>query len=210
MAAVPFTEFTGSRLRFQRLSDQQIFAGWLTSLKDRRLLVAAEDRPNLNPSDRFLFQVQGPISDAYFIAASKCTAVTERPIVDGATAMQVVQLQALDHEFELLTPIQIRESQQQARKAIGTMVATLHTVEKYSEVLIADASSGGMGVISWQELEKADEVRVDIQSEALEASFDCFVRHCRPETRLIGAYRVGLQFVNPDRISLALWRRLIR
>jgi hypothetical protein len=191
------------------MSDQQVFAGWLQSLRNDSVTVTSEDPLPFNPSERFLFQVQGPSADAYFIAT--CSGVPHPAVstVVGATALQVVELPALNYSFDLITQIQLRDAQQLARKAISTMAAKLSAQGKTSEVLIGDASAGGMGVISWEELRRGDVVGVQIRSKELNADFNCEVRHCRPEPRLIGAYRVGLQFQKPDRLALTAWRKLI-
>lgn len=209
MGRVPYSEFVGSRARFQRLSDQRVFSGWLKSMKNDRAILTAEEYLPVGQSERFLFQVQGPSADAYFIAAGSEVPVTTTPYVQGAAAQQIVNLAALTYEFCLVTQIQMRDAQQHARKSVRTMAASLQACGRTSDLLIADASSGGMGVIAWEEVMKGDVVRVELDCEALKASFMCEVRHCRPEQRLIGAYRVGLQFKNPDRISLVSWRKLI-
>ncbi len=209
MGRVPYSEYNGSRTRFQRLSDQQIFAGWLQSLQNDIAIVTAEESVQLDLSERFLFQVQGPSADAYFIATSTGVPSAIVNYIEGSTAKQAVSLQAQKYEFKIFTQIQLKDAHQQARKAIHTMGATLHACGKTSEALISDASSGGMGIIAWEEVQRGDVVKVDLTAESLQASFNCEVRHCRPEDRLIGAYRVGLQFRNPDRLSHYAWRKLI-
>jgi len=209
MGRVPYSEFIGSRARFQRLSDQRVFAGWLQRLDNCQALVTAEEPLSLDDGERFLFQVQGPSADAYFIAGSSGIPATQTTYVHGATAKQLVELAALNYEFSLVTQVQMRDAQQQARKAIETTVAKLQACGRTSEVLIADASGDGMGVIAWEELKKGDVVQVEIKFKNFQSSFQCDVRHCRPEQRLIGAYRVGLQFRNADRIGLVSWRNLI-
>jgi hypothetical protein len=208
MGRVPHSEFTNSRARFQRLSDQQIFSGWLKSLRNDNVTIIAEETLSLDPSERFLFQVQGPSADAYFIATSTGTPVGTADYVHGTTAVQMVDLPALKYEFRIITQIQLRDAQQHARKVIETMVAHLSIRGKTSEVLIADASAGGMGVLSWDELQQGDVVQVDVMSPAMQAVFMAEVRHCRPEPRILGAYRVGLHFQKPDRLSLTAWRKL--
>lgn len=209
MGRVPYSEFIGSRVRFQRLSDQRVFSGWLQTLRNDNVAITVEDDLHVAPDERYLFQIQGPSADAYFIATSGGVPISATPYVHGATAKQVVDLPALCYEFELITQIQMRDSQQSARKTVSTMVANLSACGRTSEVLISDASAGGMGVIAWEEVRKGDVVQVEIRSAEIDASFNCEVRHCRPEQRLIGAYRVGLQFQKPDRLSLVAWRKLI-
>ncbi|HVT12403.1 MAG TPA: PilZ domain-containing protein [Fimbriimonadaceae bacterium] len=209
MGRVPYYEFVGARTRFQRLSDQTVFSGWLQSLRNDIVFVTAEDPLPIHADDRFLFQVQGPTADAYFIATSTGVPAIGTPCVQGATARQVVELPALDYDFRLITQIQMRDAQQQARKLVATMVARMATRGRNSELLITDASSGGMGVIVWDELDKGDVIRVEIKLENFAAAFNCEVRHCRPEPKLIGAFRVGLQFQQADRLSLVAWRKMI-
>ena len=123
-------------------------------------------------------------------------------------ALKVVELPALNYEFTLITQIQLRDAQQNARKSIEAMAGKLHACGATSEVLISDASSGGMGVIVWRELQRGDVVNIDIKTEEVDLTLTCEVRHCRPEPRLIGAYRVGLRFQNTDRLALTSWRKL--
>jgi hypothetical protein len=209
MGRVPYSEFIDSRARFQRLSDQRVFSGWVQTLRNDCVSLTTEEPLPFGPGERFLFQVQGPSADAYFLATSSEIALGIGVYVNGSTANQVVELPALNHEFKLITAIQMRDAQQLARKWIQTMAANLHAGGRTSEVLISDASGGGMGVFSWQELQKGDVVGIDIQSKEFQANFMCEVRHCRPEPRLVGAYRVGLQFQKPDRVALTAWRKLI-
>jgi hypothetical protein len=208
MGRVPHSEFINSRARFQRLTDQQIYAGWLHTLRNDQVVVIAEETFSFEPSERFLFQVQGPSADAYFIATSSGIATGIAPYVHGTTALQLVELPALKYEFRIITQIQLRDAQQHARKAVETMVAHLSIRGKTSEVLVADASAGGMGVIAWEEVQQGDVVQIEVKSPAMQATFMAEVRHCRPEQRILGAYRVGLHFQKPDRLSLMAWRKL--
>jgi hypothetical protein len=209
MGRVPYTEFIGSRARFQRLNDQRIFAGWLQTLANDNIIITSEETLPCEPMERYLFQVQGPSADAYFIAIGSGIPTSLTSYVHGATAKQLVDLPALLYSFKLITQVQLRDSQQKARKLIETMVATLSACGRNSEVLVADASLEGMGVIVWEELQKGDIVQIDVKSNDLEATFMCEVRHCRPEQRITGAYRVGLLFHKPERIDLVAWRRLM-
>jgi hypothetical protein len=209
MGRVPYSEFVGSRARLQRLSDQQIFSAWVQELRSDCVVVTAEQTFSFASMERFLFQVQGPSADAYFIAGSTAKPMAAGTHVNGNTATMMVQLPSITYKFNLITQVQLRDAQQHARKAVGDLVAKLHACGRTSEVMVADASALGMGIIAWEELRKGDVVQVDLHSEALTATFMGEVRHCRPEPRLIGAYRVGLKFQNPDRISLTSWRKLI-
>lgn len=181
----------------------------MQELQNNTILITAEHLLSIHPADRFLFQVQGLTADAYFIATSTGVPVSRAPYIQGSTAEQVVELPALNYDFQLITPIQMRDAQQQARKLISAISARMSTRGRSSELLITDASAGGMGVIAWEELENGDVVGVDVRHEGLQESFNCEVRHCRPEPRLIGAYRIGLQFQKPNRLALTAWRKLI-
>jgi hypothetical protein len=208
MGRVPHSEFTNSRARFQRLSDQEIYGGWVQTMRNDHVVIIAEDNISLEATERFLFQVQGPSADAYFIATSTGNAIGTAPYVHGTTAVQLVELPALRYEFRLITQIQLRDAKQAARKAVETMIAHVSIGGKTSEVLVADASAGGMGIIAWEEVQQGDIVKVEIKTTAMQATFMAEVRHCRPEQRILGAYRVGLHFQKPDRLSLMAWRKL--
>lgn len=209
MGWVPYSEFEGARVRFQRLSDQQVFSGWLRNLQNDSISICAEDDFQVGPTERFLFQVQGPSSDAYFIATSTAAPIEAATWTHAATATKLVELPSLVYRFHLITPIQMRAAQQLARKAIGAIGAKVHTAGKTAELLITDASNEGMGVIAWQEMRTGDVVEVEIAADQIEAKLTCEVRHCRPEARLIGAYRVGLHFRNADRLAQIAWRKLL-
>jgi hypothetical protein len=209
MGRVPYTEFIGARARFQRLSDQYIFAGWLQTLANDNIVITSEETLPCEPMERYLFQIQGPSADAYFIAVGSGVPTSLANYISGSTAEQLVNLPALTYKFKLITEVQLRDSQQKARKLIQTMAAKLSACGRTYEVLIPDASLEGMGVIMWEEIQKGDIVQVDVKCSDLEATFMCEVRHCRPEQRITGAYRVGLQFHKPERVALVAWRRLI-
>ena len=209
MGKVPFSHFIGSRVRFQRLCDQQVFSGWLERLDEVAVEVAAEEPLPIEASERFLFQVQGSGSDAYFIASCERSSAQPEAATDGATAREMLSCPGPVYEFRPVTEIQLRQAQQQARKAIATMAATLSARDVLAELLIVDASANGMGAIAWQEFRRGDVVDVDVESAGTGLSFSCEVRHCRPEPRLIGAYRIGLQFRNPDPDTLDAWGGLL-
>lgn len=209
MGRVPYSEFVDARTRFQRLSDQRVFSGWLQHLQNDAVSIVADEELPVGASERFLFQVQGQSADAYFIASLTGTPRQAEHLVRGANALKIAELPALQYDFRLVTPIQLRDSQQIARKTVGALAATMSTRGKATEVLITDASSGGMGIISWTELEKNDVVKIDLNCPDIVASLTCEVRHSRPEQKLIGAYRVGLEFKESDRLSLIAWRKLL-
>lgn len=209
MGWVPYSEFEGARVRFQRLSDQHVFAGWLEALSNDSIDVRAEEDHSVSPSERYLFQVQGPSADAYFIAESGSRPLQHATCVHGATATKMVDLPAVVYSFNLITQIQMRTAQQHSRKAVGAIAAKVHTCGRVADLLVTDASPAGMGVIVWSELRQGDVVDVDVSCEGGEVRLTCEVRHCRPDGRLIGAYRVGLQFKNADRLAQITWRKLL-
>jgi hypothetical protein len=210
MGRVPYSEFIGSRVRFQRINDQRVFAGWIKALKSDSAHFLTEEPIPVESNERFLCQVQGPSADAYFIAAATGMPVGTSSYVHGSTALKRVNMPALDYQFEIVTQVQFRDSQQHARKSIGAMVASYVNSDGHdSEVLVTDASGGGMGVIGWEEMKRGDTIEVEIQAGPESLCFHCEVRHCRVEPKIIGAYRLGLKFQNAERIALASWRKFI-
>lgn len=209
MGWVPYSEFAGARVRLQRLSDQQVFSAWLETLQNECILIQAEDDLPVLERERFLFQVQGPSADAYFLAESGNHTAEAATCIHGATATKIVDLPAMIYRFNLITPIQMRAAQQQARKAIGALAAKVRTCGRTAELLVTDASVSGMGVIAWDEMLEGDVVEIEITAQDQSFKLTCEVRHCRPASRLIGAYRVGLQFKNADRLAQIAWRKLL-
>jgi|GEM_PF-6852181 len=208
MDRVPYSEFVGSRVRLQRLRDQQIFAGWVQDLRDDLVTVASEDLLSVERDERFLFQVQGTDQDAYFIAT--CTRIqgAAQPSAQGAAALDVAGLPAYDYRFCPATEIQLRKAHQHARRAVTSVLASLRIGDGASDLLIVDASQTGLGAIGWRELAKGDIVEIRFESSGRNVSFNCEIRHCRPEPRLIGAYRLGLLFKHPDPASVSVWKQL--
>ena len=209
MGYVPYSEFEGARVRFQRLNDQQVFSGWLQSLHNEAIVVKVENDLPVDAAERFLFQVQGPSADAYFIATSSAAPIEAATWTHAATATKLVDLPALICRFHLITPIQMRGAQQLARKAIGALAAKVQTCGRTAELLITDASNEGMGVIAWDEMQQGDVVEVEVTAKDLSVKLTCEVRHCRSEPRLTGSYKVGLQFKNADRLAQIAWRKHI-
>lgn len=202
MGRVPYSEFDGARVRLQRLDDQQVLSGWLIHLRNDSVAIRLDEPERVGVGQRFLFQVQGASADAYFIAAYGGGGPVRT--VDGATALKIDAL-----PFDVITQIQLRDAQQLPRKAVATIEAQLVARGRSSEVLISDASAGGMGIMGWEELERGDVVGIEIRAGELNVDFHCMVRHCRPDGRLTGAYRIGLQFQNPERLALSAWRKML-
>lgn len=209
MGRVPYSEFVGSRARLQRLTDQRVYSAWVEDLGNDLVRVSTDEVIEMHPRDRFLFQLQGPSADAYFLAEGRGAPAASFSYVLGATAQQIVNLPAHAYDFELITQIQMRDGQQLARRSVGTLSANMRANEVTSEVLVTDASAAGMGVLAWQELKSGDSVEISLESPEITATFACDVRHCRPEPHLIGAYRIGLQFREPDRVAVTSWRKLV-
>lgn len=208
MGRVPLSEFVGARCRLQQLSSQRITSGWVRALRNDRLVIQCDEDDSFFPAEKYLVHLQGPSADAYGIASGTRGPIDAAPLTVGSLAREPALI-AYSYEFALLTPLQFRDAQQNARKIIETIQAKLSVAGKTVEVLITDASTEGMGILAWTELIEGDVIGIRIESAKLQASFDGEVRHCRPEPRLIGMYRVGLKFHNPDRLSLRSWRKLL-
>ena len=213
MGRVPYTEFVGARARMQRLADQRIFSGWLHELRSDRIWVTSEGPLEIDAGQRFLFQLQGPSADAYLIASSINGAPASRSdigAVHGNTALHMVNLPAYNYPFAVITAVQLRDGQQTFRKALSALNARMHYYGEDYEVLLTDGSPAGMGALVWRELRQGSRVEITVTSGDVESAFDCEVRHCRPDERLPGSYRVGLKFETADRIALVTWRRLLK
>src|SRR5690348_11557757 len=101
MGRVPYSEFVGSRARFQRLSDQRIFAGWLEKLVHNCVEITTEAPVDCAPNERVLFQIQGPSADAYIIAVRTEDDAKVAAYIDGNLAQQPVNLPGLSYHFTL-------------------------------------------------------------------------------------------------------------
>ncbi len=186
MGKSAYERFIDARVRLQRLSDQRIFSAWVVTLDDQEIEISSNEPIPLSPGQRFLFQIQGPDEDAYVLANNTAAS-----------------------RFEVTSSIQLRPASQKHRKALDALKATLAYDGKDCDVLVADGSAGGIGVLSWEELKKGSTVEILIQLQPLQARFTCEVRHCRPEPQSIGAYRIGLVFQNPDQSTSEAWRNLL-
>src|SRR5579862_6762162 len=154
METTSYSGFVGSRVRFQRLSNQQVLAGWIQFLSPDRSIVAAEAPLEVEISERYLFQVQGPGADAYFLARSTCLPAEVGRTTDGSSALKLEAMPEFVYEFSPVSPFQFRRAQQQARKAIGRTIASIECDGRSRELLIVDASPDGIGVIALEDFKK--------------------------------------------------------
>lgn len=209
MSNSTYLEFVNCRARFQRLSDQSVASAWVLSLSSTQLNLRFDEPIDSPVGEKYLFQLAGLESDAYCIATLTQTGYPQHETVALGSSARLVQIGFEQAMFELISPIQFRKSQQTPRKFMTDVSASFVYEGVAHEAIVTDASSTGVGILSLQELVQGDVIQVTLKNRQFNEEFFAEVRHCRADSKLPGAYRVGMLFKEVDRVAASNWRRLI-
>ena len=202
--------FENCRARFQRLANQSVSSAWVTRLTQFDVAVRFEEPLDAAVGEKFLFQLTGLESDAYFLASLAAIGYQQQEVRTVGSAAKVVQLDFEQAQFNLLSSIQFRDSQQLPRKVMSDLRASFTYQGTIFDAIVIDGSPQGVGLLSFQELQKGDVVEIRLSGNQFQVEFFAEVKHCRPESALTGAFRVGLQFRQEERIASSSWKKLIK
>ena len=201
-------EFINTRTRFQRLSDCTFFTGWVEDLSRPHF----EVRSSLDTyeiGERFLFELYGQKANQIFIA--------ELESVDGMNALQKTAMGQghenapidITFEFVIVSESKYIEPKEPARKAVQSLTAALSRAGQTLEVSISDISEGGVGLLTTSAYEIGEPVILKMTAMMRTITFECQVRHCRPDRQIKGMFRTGLLFENMNRVDVVAWTKVM-
>jgi hypothetical protein len=199
-------KFKTNRVTFQRLTDAQFFAGWITTVQKDSLWVRCTTESTLQAGDQFLFQVHGPEGRLTMVG-------TFRSAKLGAESDQNSEaLRERHFEFLVTGQLAVMNSSENARFLMTPYAVRLTKAdaeEPLTSVLV-DASVGGFGVRCSEKIEKGTTLEFEIASGSVLVQGKATVRYCRSESKENASFRVGLQFEAMNRIDALRWTALIK
>jgi hypothetical protein len=184
-------DLQGTRCRLQRFSDLKFFAGWIRMLKGDQMTVELKKAAIMQSNERFN--------------------------VEAALNMATVGMpcELLKWEGSLLQmkvtgdPL-ITSTSQEARYRADTISVSLAGLEANKlETETADISQNGIGVWTAEPLPRYSRLKLTVRSAAVIVECWGTVRYSRPDPEYKGAYRSGIQVDFDDRLSRAMWLRLV-
>lgn len=184
-------EVRGTRCRLQRLSDLKFLSGWVRDATPDQLRIELKDAIVVALGDRF--NVEASVDMATIGLPCKVTDVKQEVLTLSITGEALVT-----------TP------GQEARYQAQGITVSVHGVEKPIQAEAVDISANGLGILTYDQMSRFAKVRLLVRGTS--AAVECVgvVRYCRADTVEKDAFRIGLEIQFEDRLSRAMWLRLVQ
>jgi hypothetical protein len=179
-------ELSGTRCRLQRLRDLRFFAGWIRKASAQKLEVELVDG-SVEVGDQFQFEAAIELGLVRFTC--DCIELSDQFATLGNAG-----------EVHFGTP------GQEPRYRSSTLTAKLTGFDFAVECDVVDLSISGLGIEVPDPMPRFATVKVTVDGPYGSVKCKGMVRYCRPAE---DGYRVGLQIEFEDRLSNAMWMRLL-
>lgn len=209
MARISPGDFIGTRVRFQRLTDAQIFNGWVDDFRGNILAVQTPENFVDDAGARFSFEAFGLGVTAVFEAKLALVAQSSVPVTDGALALAPVQRWTTVH-FKVEGSLRCVCSDESFRIRVNDMTANLVTPNGEEEVKLIDVGPVGFGAQTSQPYEPGTIVGFYLTTPVGRVVGQAEVRYCRATDDTDGSYRVGFQLARMPRLDGPRWERFVR
>jgi len=185
-----FKKIVGTRCRLQRHRDLKFFSGWVEAHKDDLIVVVAKDTSPMSVGERYRFE-----------------AAADRAAIGFDAILVSKDLQIL--RMQPTSDVHVNTPGQEPRYRVEGMTVEIHGPDGESEGDVVDISLSGAGLLSFDSIQRFAKVRVVIRHSAHAIESIGHVRYCRPNPDLKGTYRIGLQLNFEDRLTKAMWSRIV-
>ncbi len=209
MARISPADFIGTRVRFQRLSDAQLFNGWVDDFRGSILAVQTVESLVDDAGAKFSFEAFGLGVTAVFEAKLALVAHSRVPVTDGALALASSEGWTTIH-FKVEGSLRCVSSDESFRIRVNDMSANLVTPSGEEEVKLIDVGPVGFGALTSQPYEPGTILGFYLQTPAGRVVGQAEVRYCRAGDSDAGTYRVGFQLARMPRLDGPRWERFVR
>lgn len=184
-------DLRGTRCRLQRLTDLKFFSGWIKSVASKQVEIELKDSIAVEVGDRFNLEAAVDMANV------------------GLPCMLVRAAGASLHLSVVGDPV-FSTPGQEARYRASEITVTISGIGMPIKAQAVDLSASGIGISTKTQIPRFARVRLMVQAHS--AYFECMglVRYCRPDTESKDMYRVGFQVEFDDRLSRAMWLRLVQ
>jgi hypothetical protein len=191
LEAPTLEQLQGTRCRLQRLRDLKFLSGWVRSATAQQITIELKEAVPAEEGEKYNLEgATGGSNLAYPCMLIKADgglyrlSVTGEPLV--TTPGQEPRYRAYNIEVSMQGPDSAIQSQ------------------------AIDISASGIGVLTFEPLPRFARVKLAVRNSS--TSVECLgtVRYCRPDQDERGCYRIGVQVDFEDRLSRAMWARMVQ
>lgn len=184
-------EVRGTRCRLQRLRDLKFLAGWVREVAPTQLQIELKDNVLVEVGDKF--NVEASIDMATVGLPCEVTAVKNENLTLAITG-----------DALLTTP------GQEARYQAEGISVSVHSEGRQIQSEAVDISANGLGILTFDQMQRFAKVRLAVRGSS--AAVECIgvVKYCRADTFEKDAFRIGFEIQFEDRLSRAMWMRLVQ
>ncbi|MBC8066190.1 MAG: PilZ domain-containing protein [Chlorobia bacterium] len=184
-------DLRGTRCRLQRLTDLKFFSGWIRSVASKQVEVELKDSIAVEVGNRFNLEAAVDMANVGL------------PCILTRAAGASLQLSVVGE------PVFSTPGQEARYRAEGISVS-ISGSDLSVLAQAVDVSASGIGVLVRDQIPRFARVRLMVQAQS--TYFECagLVRYCRPDAESQSMYRVGFQVEFDDRLSRAMWLRLVQ
>lgn len=189
--AVQYEQYRGTRSRCQRVNDAKLFNGWVVELTAETVRIQIDDAPEFSNTDRVAFEIFGQVQNIFMMAQF------EKQVNGG-------------FEFRIMSNMRLsppKESVRLLADRLGVFARFTKDGEEH-DAHVVDIATGGVGITSWVNLEKGDEITITFETPYGEVSGQAEVRYSKP-VRDGSGYRIGLRLGFEDRVSKGRWNQVL-
>lgn len=214
MASSSFADISGTRCRFQRLSDAKFFNGWILSLTEKAAQVTVCTDIELGVGQSFMFEgvtkknrvtFEGVLAGVGKMDESASYRVTNLP----GTNFQLMEAQKALYVFKVTSEVRFAPSSEAVRIKVDDMAVDIEWEGESFRCVAVDIADKGVGVVMPEPIQKGESVEVTLDTMFGPVGAVCKVCYCQPCKERIGWYRAGLMFTEIQRLNAQRWRHLM-
>lgn len=199
-------EFVGTRARLQRLNDAKMFNGWIEAFFGEHLRITITSNRPISLGERFHIEAIG----ARGTMSCQVEVVDYESGVPNSVSETAAVAVTMNLGLRLLTPMLVRASVEEVRYKLNELQFCFDFEGEMVSAVAIDGSAGGIGAFSQVELPTGLRTSVLIPTNHGEIRATVEVRYCRPDARKKNLRRLGLKFVDLDRLSRTKWEQFLR
>ena len=206
--------FLGTRARFQRFSDSEVFRGWIDAFTIKLLCVRLSTA-NLNPGERFVFHVANGTCNARFIGDLLAKSETDLKLPPSLSSLLPTETPehagAYQYHFRVASQFEYLPRSEEARIAMDGGIIEVNSEECGEDrVFLSDISEHGAGILGTSAYSRGAILSLKVSAARRTLELKGEVRYCIRSKIVPDMYKTGLKLDGLDRLEAAEWRNLMR
>jgi hypothetical protein len=214
MSRISAQDFVGTRARFQRLRDYKLFTGWIEDFFGNKVTVSTNTQQSVEIGDEFRFEGFGHHISVVFTA--KLDAIGKLDLVNQGivtavegTNARIVEAKRVKFDLTVSGPVRFSASEEKVRVSTPDIFAAVKFGPYEHQGFLVDVGLEGVGMVLHSKVPVKENVDLKMETRLGSIEAKANVRYCSPDRDRAGMWRIGLLFIEMDRVNKPRWDRFM-